>query len=322
MDRVAVRPIHDRAELFKETAARVGIHEVIAEKDFWVCWILKQLFTIPELDGWLTFKGGTSLFKCFGLIHRFSENVDLAVDFERLGFVDESDPRRADLSYTKRQPLLDAMLQACRSYVAGPFLTALRDRIAAVLGDSGWVLAASDSDPNTVEFDYPRATNDALAYIRPKVILELGTHAEPIPQDVFAVRPFAADQFPDWFDKPDCTVTTVLPHRTFWEKATILHAEYHRPLTNNQTAAAGVLASLRRYGRDGRHPSRGRRSGRPRPSAQGLPSQRPLLPLRMGAIPRRGARRVPPDAPPRTAQRPSPRLPGHAGDVLHRSAAV
>ena len=105
MDRVAAMSTSDRTGLFNETAEHLAIHAVIAEKDSWVCWLLKQVFTIPELNGWLTFKGGTSLSKCFNLIHRFSEDIDLAVNFERLGFIDDMDPRRDDLSYTKRQPL-------------------------------------------------------------------------------------------------------------------------------------------------------------------------------------------------------------------------
>ena len=64
-----------RAQLFGETAARMRLNAVLVEKDFWVCWLLKQLFTVEELDGWLVFKGGTSLSKCFNLIQRFSEDV-------------------------------------------------------------------------------------------------------------------------------------------------------------------------------------------------------------------------------------------------------
>lgn len=230
MDNVATMAIGDRSDLFNETAARVSIHEVVVEKDFWVCWLLKQLFSIPELDGWLTFKGGTSLSKCFNLIQRFSEDIDLAVDFERLGFTGKRDPRRADLSYTKRQPLLDEMLDACRGFIAGSFRDALAARITEILGRDGWKLEISPEDANTVEFEYPPSIGAQLEYIRPRVILELGTHAEPIPHGGFPVRPFAAVEFPDVFDNPDCTVTTVLAHRTFWEKATILHAEYHRSL--------------------------------------------------------------------------------------------
>jgi hypothetical protein len=223
-------PPRDRADLFNETSERMGVHEVIIEKDFWVCWLLKQLFAIPELDGWLTFKGGTSLSKCFNLIQRFSEDIDLAVDFERLGFAGDRDPRRADLSHTKRQPLLEDMLNACREYVAGPFVSALGARIAGVLGNDGRGLGISPKDPNTVEFEYPAALKSRLDYIRPRVVLELGTHAEPIPHADFPVRPFAAEHFPDVFHEPACSITTVVARRTFWEKATILHAEYHRPL--------------------------------------------------------------------------------------------
>jgi hypothetical protein len=192
--------------------------------------VLKQLFSIPELDGWLTFKGGTSLSKCFGLIQRFSEDIDLAVDFERLGFAGKRDPRRGDLSHTKRRPLLSEMLQACRGYVAGPFRQCLAARITDRLGPDGWKLAVNPNDANAVEFEYPPSMDGQLEYIRPRVILELGTHAEPIPQGGFSLRPLAADEFPGVFEQPECTIKTVLAHRTFWEKATILHAEYHRPL--------------------------------------------------------------------------------------------
>ncbi len=86
MNKVAATSRTRRADLFAATAERMQLHPVNVEKDFWVCWLLKQLFTIREFDGWLTFKGGTSLSKCFNLIQRFSEDVDLAVDYERLGF--------------------------------------------------------------------------------------------------------------------------------------------------------------------------------------------------------------------------------------------
>jgi len=230
MNKVATTSRTHRADIFAATAERMQLHPVNVEKDFWVCWLLKQLFTIPKLRGWLTFKGGTSLSKCFNLIHRFSEDIDLAVNFEQLGFTGHKDPRRDDMSYTKRQPLLDEMLGVCRTYIGGPFVTSLRSRITEVLGDTGWGLNVSSRDANTVEFEYPPAIDARLDYIRPRIILELGTHAEPIPHDDFTVRPFAADEFPDLFEDPDCQVATVLARRTFWEKATILHAEYFRSL--------------------------------------------------------------------------------------------
>ncbi len=229
MEGIARAKPNERAELIRVAAAQLRLHPVNIEKDFWVCWLLKQLFTIPDLEGWLVFKGGTSLSKCFNLIQRFSEDIDLAVDFERLGFTFEKDPRRPDLSRTKRQKLLDEMMEACRAYVAGTFLATLRSRIHGVLGSGGWSLAVSRADPNSVEFAYPVAIDLKLDYIQPHVTLELGTHAEPIPHGLFPIGPFAAEILPEQFLEPRCTVETVVARRTFWEKATILHAEYHRP---------------------------------------------------------------------------------------------
>jgi hypothetical protein len=219
-----------RSDLFNETATRMGLNAVVVEKDFWVCWLLKQLFTIKEFDGWLVFKGGTSLLKCFNLIQRFSEDIDLAVDFEKLGFTGTKDPRRANLSHTRRRTLLDEMLVECQHYIAGSFLGILTNRVREVLGQARWVLKVSDADPNTVEFEYPSALGRRLKYVNPRVVLELGTHAEPIPHEAYPLQPFAAEYFPYVFNEPTCSVTTVVARRTFWEKATILHAEYHRPL--------------------------------------------------------------------------------------------
>jgi len=132
MDKVARLPAERRRELFSETAASMGMLAGLIEKDFWVCWILKRLFSIPAFKSHLLFKGGTTLSKIFGVIRRFSEDIDLAVDWEMLGFVDEKSPL-ADLSTTKRNALLDEMLEACRGYICTDFLETLRERVAEEL---------------------------------------------------------------------------------------------------------------------------------------------------------------------------------------------
>ncbi len=118
----------------------------------------------------------------------------------------------------------------CQQYIAGVFLNTVAARVQQILGPSGWSLEVSVEDPNAVEFEYPTAVGKRLAFIKPQVVLELGTHAEPIPREVYAIQPFAAEHFPRVFEEPTCSVTTVVARRTFWEKATILHAEYYRPL--------------------------------------------------------------------------------------------
>ena len=102
MNEIARMSVEERAQVFAETADRQALAEAIIEKDFWVCWTLKQLFSTEAFNGRLLFKGGTSLSKIFHAIHRFSEDIDLAVDYEALGFRGERDPRREDISKTRR----------------------------------------------------------------------------------------------------------------------------------------------------------------------------------------------------------------------------
>lgn len=230
MNKVAQLDASARAEVFAETANRRGLPEALVEKDFWVCWMLGRIFSIEPLRRSLLFKGGTSLSKVFGVIERFSEDIDLAVNYAMLGFSGARDPLARDLSRTRQTALLLEMLEACRRYVAGEFLERLRERCTAELGPQGpWKLAVDEQDPNIVRFFYPSAAHGQIAYIAPQVILELGTHAEFIPSGEFAICSFAAAEFPHLFAQPLVPVTSLLATRTFWEKATILHAEFHRP---------------------------------------------------------------------------------------------
>ncbi len=76
----------DRRDLFAAAAMRLGTTMQNIEKDFWVCWALDALFNGLEHGGpRLLFKGGTSLSKGFGLIARFSEDIDITVFRDDLG---------------------------------------------------------------------------------------------------------------------------------------------------------------------------------------------------------------------------------------------
>jgi len=197
VNKVAIMEARARAELFSETAERMNVAEAIIEKDFWVCWVLKQLFSNKAFEGRLLFKGGTSLSKIFKAINRFSEDIDLAVDYETLGFNGENDPRQENISNTKRNKILGKMMEECQRYIGGEFLDLLGKQCRETLGAGhGWGLEVSKDDKNVVLFHYPAASTKRLAYLRPQVILELGTHAEFVPRDRFAIRSFAGEHFP------------------------------------------------------------------------------------------------------------------------------
>jgi len=81
MRTVARLPDSDRGELFRNTADKMGLNDAIVEKDFWVCFTLDHLFHRCPWKDAITFKGGTSLSKAFNLISRFSEDIDLILDW-------------------------------------------------------------------------------------------------------------------------------------------------------------------------------------------------------------------------------------------------
>lgn len=86
MINVARLPESDRRELFRNTADKMGLNDTIVEKDFWVCFTLDYLFHRCPWKDSITFKGGTSLSKAFNLISRFSEDIDLILDWRVLGY--------------------------------------------------------------------------------------------------------------------------------------------------------------------------------------------------------------------------------------------
>ena len=122
------------------------------------------------------------------------------------------------------------MMTGSRQYIAGEFLHAVNMRFEKVLGATGsWSLSVNEQDQNVVRFRYLTATARGLAYVVPQVVLEIGTHAEFVPRDRFSIRSFAAEEFPGLIAEGQAAVVALLAKRTFWEKATILPAEYHRP---------------------------------------------------------------------------------------------
>ena len=139
MNTFLLLPAERRRLAFQQVDADMGLQAFSVEKDFWVCWTLRALFELPGLGEHLTFKGGTSLSKAWKLIHRFSEDIDLIIDKEPLGFGGEASPDKAP-SKKKRKERLDALKVAARAWVQGQLQPALAARIAETIGSQGWRL--------------------------------------------------------------------------------------------------------------------------------------------------------------------------------------
>ena len=141
----------DRWDLFSETASRRRLSPVIIEKDFWVCWTLRQVTSLESIGPNLIFKGGTSLSKAFGLIQRFSEDIDLSIQRSYLGFTGDNDPELAE-SKTKQRKSVDDLRKACTDRVQTVLLPALTERFKARLGLNAWSLTSDAEDKNTLNF--------------------------------------------------------------------------------------------------------------------------------------------------------------------------
>lgn len=213
-----------------EVQARLHLPAVSVEKDFWVCWTLRELFGLPEIGPRLTFKGGTSLSKGWKLIERFSEDIDVVIDKEYLGYGGGASPEFV-VGSNKRRRALDTLREASQTLIRDSLAPALRERITQHLGGDGWSLEADPADPDgqTLLFRYP-AAYEAGGYVAPVVKIEMGARSDIDPAEAPEIQPYLADVFPDLLGESRFPVRTVAARRTFWEKAMLLHEETYRPV--------------------------------------------------------------------------------------------
>jgi hypothetical protein len=177
--------------------------------------VLDALFTSERWRDKMIFKGGTSLSKAFHIINRFSEDIDLILDWRQLGITsDESWKTRSNTSQDK---FCKDINNKAAAYLAQTFVPAFTKELESKLGRPVRVAAHEE----VVTIEYPKAFD--LDYLRPEIVLEIGPLAEWIPHALFEITPYAAEKYPELFTRKAASVMTILPERTFWEKATILH---------------------------------------------------------------------------------------------------
>ena len=179
----------------------------------------------------MIFKGGTSLSKAYTAIERFSEDVDLSLSRHDLGFSDERDPEKPGISGKETRRRIDAMVAACKMAIRDRFVPEMRRDFTSVIGSTGWSVELDTADAQTIIFSYPHSelSEGLPKAIRPVIRLEMGARSDDWPAQERTIQPYAAEVFPDVFEVPSCQVHVLNARRTFWEKATLLHAEYHRP---------------------------------------------------------------------------------------------
>lgn len=220
MNKFYLKSKDDLRVLITNTARKKNISEAVVEKDYWVTYFLDYLFNENKWKEYFTFKGGTSLSKCFGIIQRFSEDIDLILDWRVLGY-DKLEPWLIR-SNTKQDKFNKDINEKTERFLKEDFLTEL----VKDFSQEDFEFEIDSLDPQTVLFSYPKIFDSN--YLSQTIRLEIGSLAAWTPATNISIIPIIGDAYANIF-KEKTNIRTVSVERTFWEKATILHHEVNRP---------------------------------------------------------------------------------------------
>ncbi|MBR5444392.1 MAG: nucleotidyl transferase AbiEii/AbiGii toxin family protein [Paludibacteraceae bacterium] len=218
----------DRIDVLDRVSTELNIKQrEVIEKDWWVTAVLRALFNLPYAQH-LSFKGGTSLSKCWHLINRFSEDIDIAIDREYLGFSGKlsrtqiSDKlRRATCSFVRETMQYDLAEQLHKNGIT-------KDKYQVNVD----ITSISTTDPETININYDSALTFSVElenglYILPKVKVEVSGRSMSEPVSEVPIESMIDYIYPKApFAEPKFNVRTVLPERTFLEKIFLLHEEF------------------------------------------------------------------------------------------------
>ena len=202
---------------------KTGVSQVVLEKDWWVTAVLHALFSLPYAEH-LSFKGGTSLSKCWNLIERFSEDIDIAVNREYLGF-------SGTLSKTQ---ISDKLRRSACKFVREELQFDLAKKLESnginldVFSVKVNITPITTTDPEIIEVYYKTLFADQ--YIKPVVKLEISGRSMNEPVKEIVLQSVLDESFPNTpFAEKPFGINAVVPERTFWEKICLLHEEFAKP---------------------------------------------------------------------------------------------
>lgn len=218
--------LNERKDVFTFVGASKGIRAEAAEKDWWVVQVIRALFSSQYRD-YISFKGGTSLSKGWGLIERFSEDIDIAIDRRFLGLSGE----------LTRTQISDKLRRASCAFVR----TDLRFAVEKGLMASGIpeklfdvdveITPVSTTDPEKIYVRYESVFgNDIDKYVKPRVVIEAGARSIFEPSEIRNIRSFVSEVLPvdSKISDAGIDVRTASAQRTFLEKVFLLHEEFHK----------------------------------------------------------------------------------------------
>ena len=211
----------EQIEIFEALSRRIGRSALHLEKDVWLCWALQNLFSLPNHLP-MAFKGGTSLSKVFGAINRFSEDVDITLDYQAFN---RHDPFDIKISKTKLKNISEQIKVNVTAYLREIVLPYFKNITASQFDNS--IQAELDADGETIFICYPSILDQKSPYIENTLRLEFGGRNTTIPNNTYKIKPDIAEHVKE-LDFPSAEVTVLSPQKTFWEKITLIHYECNR----------------------------------------------------------------------------------------------
>jgi hypothetical protein len=222
----------DQKDILQTAAIELGRHEAVLEKDIWVCWVLQVLFAIPGAHP-MAFKGGTSLSKVYDIIDRFSEDVDITLDYRQFDDIDfkdhpqKFDPLAAGASKTQIAKFSDRLKGYVNRYSLEIVIPYLRNALAKLSTAKQHDITV-DKTGEKIWLSFPSVVEATDDYLKTQILIELGGRNVIDPNEVHTITPYVA-QITQGVSYPTGDVVVLSPERTFWEKATLIHVECGRP---------------------------------------------------------------------------------------------
>jgi hypothetical protein len=213
----------EQSQIYRALAPQLARSPVVLEKDVWVCWVLQTLFTMPGRLS-MAFKGGTSLSKVFGVIARFSEDVDITLDYR--GLDASFNPFAEGVSRTRLKKFSEDLKSFVRNHAHDVVAPHFQKMLAAEFDVDAFQLEVSD-DGEQLRVHYPTVLDTSGDYVGNSVLIEFGGRNITEPNEAHEVRPDIAGHVAD-LEFPRSEVSVLSPARTFWEKATLMHVECQR----------------------------------------------------------------------------------------------
>jgi len=215
--------VNDRKTILETAATQLGQQAAVLEKDVWVCWALQALFSIPNAHP-MAFKGGTSLSKVYRIIDRFSEDLDITLDYEK--FKDAFNPFAEDTSKNAIKKFSDRLKAHVHQYAKNVIYPYIESRLQLLPTPEEYSIDISD-DGEKIWIHYPSAIEDTDEYLQSSILIELGGRNVINPNEQHTVSPYIAELVTG-LELPSGQVNVLSPQRTFWEKATLIHVECNR----------------------------------------------------------------------------------------------